>query len=203
LKKLNRVSDSLFFLVWSGGIIYAVWSSYASGRWFLAAWFTFIVGFIVHSFVGSAIRTRATRRFARTKSLIYTGDSLPQGLAVARTSFATRNYSISNCMQGVLCEIPLAIFDLSYRSGKSSCSQTIVAFRRQGSNAIPEPPIDSVGSYQFEEAGDWIIGYVPRRCAAISELEDWSIELHILARDLLAEAKGESEARPRLFRWMT
>ena len=82
-------------------------------------------------------------------------------------------------------------------------TQTIVAFRRTGANAIPASPIDAVGAYQFEEAGDWIIAWIPRRTVKVEELEDWCTELHTLARDLLAEAKGESEVRPRLFRWMT
>lgn len=106
-------------------------------------------------------------------------------------------------MHGELRSVPLAVFDLSHRRGKGTVSQTVVAFLRQGSQAaISEPPIDAVGSYQFEAAGDWIIAWIPRRVVKVEELEDWCIELHTLAHDLLVEARGESEARPRLFRWM-
>lgn len=59
-----------------------------------------------------------------------------------------------------------------------------------------------VSSYQFEAAGNWIIAWVPRRVVKVEELEDWCIELHPLVSDLLAEAAGDSQGRPRLFRWL-
>lgn len=203
MKKLSRVTDSLFFLVWSCLICYIAWNSTPTDRSNIAAFCVFFIALVGYSLVSSAIRNRKMRQFAATHGLACTGDSLPQSLIVARTSFALRDYSISNCLCGNLWEIPLAIFDLSHRSGKSTVSQTVVGFPRTGPHAVPEAPIDAVGSYQFEEAGEWVIAWIPRRKVKVEELEDWCVELHALASDLLAEAKGESETRPRLFRWMT
>jgi hypothetical protein len=179
------------------------WTTAFADRFTTVAIFAFFTSLIGYSLISSAIRSRHMRQFARERNLAGRGDLLPERLFLSDTSFAPRNCSISNCLEGSLRDIPLAIFDLSHRMGKSSVSQTIVAFPRSGSHAIPEPPIDAVGSYQFDAAGDWIIGWIPRRTVKVEELEDWCIELHKLASDLLAEAKGDSKARPRLFRWLT
>lgn len=203
MKKLNRVQDSLFFLVWCGIVLYIASSTSAHHDWFVAAWCIFLIGLALSALVSAQIRTRAIKRFAAASNLLFTGEDLPRGLLISRTSLALKDYSIENCMWGDLRHVSLAVFDLCYRSGKSSVSQTIVAFPRTGLQAIPEPPIDALGSYCFEAAGDWIIGWIPRRTVKVEELEDWCIELHTLARDNLAEAKGESDVSVRLFRWMT
>ena len=203
MKKLNGVSDNIFFTVWCGFFLFLVWMEVSQGNWLFAAWFTFIFSLGVSSMITSKMRTQAIRQFASRHPVTYLGDLLPDGLIMYFTSLNQRDYSISHCLRGELRGIPLAVFDLSYRRGKGSISQTIVAFPRQGPHAVSGAPIDAVGSYQFEAAGDWIIAWVPRRVVKVEELEDWCIELHTLARDLLAEARGESQTRPRLFRWMT
>ena len=201
MKKLNGVTGNIFFVVWCGFLLHMVWMGASQGNWFFAAWCTFIFSLGVSSMITSKMRTQAIRQFASRHPVTYLGDLLPDGLIMYFTSFNQRDYSISHCLRGELRGIPLAAFDLSRRTGKGSFSQTVVAFPRKGPHAIPEPPIDAVGSYQFEAAGDWIIAWIPRRIVKVEELEDWCIELHTLARDLLAEARGESQARPRLFRW--
>ena len=203
MEKLNRVTDRLFFLAWSCLICYIAWNSAPADRFSIAAFCVFFIALVGYGLVSSAIRNRKMRQFAAKHDLACTGDSLPQSLSVARTSFALRDYSISNCLCGNLCQTPLVIFDLSHRSGKSTVSQTVVGFPRSGPHAVPEAPIDAVGSYKFEEAGEWVIAWIPHRTVKVDELKDWCIELHTLARDLHAEARGESDARPRLFRWMT
>ena len=110
------------------------------------------------------------KRFAAELQLTYLGDTLPKGLLLSRTSFAQRSYGYSNCVLGHFGQLNLAVFDLSHRRGKGSRSQTVVAFPR--SARISEPPIDLVGSYEFENAGDWIIGYIPGRTVPTSELHD-------------------------------
>jgi len=203
LKKLTGVWDSIFFVVWCGFLIYMVWTEAAQGHWIFVAWRIFILSLGVSPSISGRIRARDLKRFATAHSMTNLEDLLPNGLILYFTSFAQRRYSTSNCLQGSLRGIPLALFDLSHSKGKGPVSQTIVAFPRRGLSAIPEPPIDAVGSYQFEAAGDWIIAWIPRRIVNVEEFEDWCIELHTLARDLLAEAKGDSSARPRLFRWLT
>jgi hypothetical protein len=172
-------------------------------NWLFAAWCTTILAVGISGSISESNRARGIKQFAVTHNLRYTRSELPNGLNVGRTFFNSKQCFIGNCLQGMLDGIPLAIFDLSYRVAKGSTSQTIVAFPRTGLHAIPEPPIDAVGSYQFEEAGDWIIAWIPRRIVKVEELEDWCIEMHALAHDLLAEERGEAEARPHLFRWMT
>ena len=203
MKKLNGVSDSIFFTVWCGFLIYMASNEAVQGHWFFAAWCLGILSLGVSSLISGSIRSGAIKRLATAHSLAYLGDLLPDGLILYFTSFSQRHCSTSNCLHGALRGIPLAVFNLSYRRGKGSISQTIVAFPRHGPHAVSGPPIDAVGSYQFEAAGDWIIAWIPRRVVKVEELEDWCIELHTLARDLLAEARGESQTRPRLFRWMT
>jgi hypothetical protein len=172
-------------------------------NWWFLAWCAFLGSMLLRSVVLSFRRKRAIERFALELHLAFAGDLLPSGLLLSRTSFASKNNSISNSVWGDLRGIPLAFFDLSSRSGKAGRSQTIVAFRREGAAGVSEAPIDAVGSYVFEGAGDWVIGYIPKRIVSVEELEDWCLELHRLARDLLAEARGDAEARPRLFRWLT
>jgi hypothetical protein len=203
LKKLNGVSDSIFFAVWCGFFIYTIWMEASQGNWLFAAWCSFIISLGVSSLISGRIRTRAIKRFASDHTLVYLGDLVPDGLILYFTSFNHWCCSTRNCLHGTLRGIPLAVFDLSHRRGRGSVSQTIVAFPRTGPHAIPEATIDAVGSCQFEAAGDWIIAWIPRRTVRVEELEDWCMELHTLARDLLAESRGEPDARPRLFRWMT
>jgi hypothetical protein len=203
LKKLNGVSDSIFFAAWCVMLFVISSVGVKQENWFFVAWCMFIFGLAISAMITARVRAREIRRFSVAHNLIYLGETLPDGLFISPTSFDYQRSSIGNCALGEVDGIPLAFFDLSYRLGKGSVSQTIVAFPRTGPQAIPEPPIDAVGSYQFEAAGDWIITWIPRRTVRVEELEDWCVELHTLARDLLAEARGESEARPRLFRWMT
>jgi hypothetical protein len=184
-------------------MLYMVSTGAARGDWFFATWCAVIFGFGISSLISTKIRTRAIQQFAAAHNLSYAGGVLPDGLMLSLTSFDPLRSSVSNCLHGELRSIPLALFDLSHKRGKGTVSQTVVSFPRKGSNAIPEAPIDAVGSYQFEAAGEWIIAWIPRRVVKIEELEDWCIELHTLASDLLAEARGESDVRPRLFRWMT
>jgi hypothetical protein len=202
LKKLNGVSDNLFFVLWCGFFVYMISIEAAQGHWLFATWSTLILSIGVTSLISGKIRARTIKKFATTHSFTYLGGLLPNGLILYFTSFSNRHCSTNNCLQGSLRGISLAVFDLAHRKGKGSVSQTIVAFPRQGSSAFPETPIDAVGCYEFEAAGDWIIAWIPRRVVKVEELEDWCIELHTLASDLLAEARGESEARPRLFRWL-
>ena len=203
MKKLNGVSDSIFFLVWCGFLIYMVWNEAAQGHWFFAAWCIFILSLGVLPSISGTIRARAIRQFATDHSLTYLDDLLPGGLIIDLTSFAQWRCTTSNCLQGSLRGVPLAVFDLSRRKGKGSISQTIVAFPRNGPHSISFAPIDAVGSYEFEAAGDWIIAWIPGRVVKVEELMGWCLELHALARDLLAEARGESDARPQLFRWFS
>ena len=203
MKKLNGVSDNLFFVVWCGFFVCIISIEAAQGHWFFAAWCTFIISLGVSSLISIWLRARTIKQFATTHSLVYLGDLLPDGLILHFISFRHWRCSVRNCTEGEVGGIHLAFFDLSRRRGKGSTSQTVVAFQRSGPHAIPETPIDASCAYQFEAAGDWIIAWIPRRIVKVEELEDWCIDLHTLARDLLAEAKGDSEARPRLFRWMT
>lgn len=202
MKKLTGVWDSIFFVVWCGFLIYMVWTEAAQGHWFFAEWCTFILSLGISSLISNRIRVRKIEQFATVHSLNYLGELLPDGLILYFTSFSQRRCSTSNCFHGTLRGVRLAVFDLSHSRGKGSVSQTVVAFPREGASAIPDTPIDAVGSYQFEAAGDWLIAWIPRRIVKVEELEDWCIELHTLAGDLLAEARGETDARPSLFRWM-
>ena len=203
MKKLNGVTDNLIFLVWSWTILSISWTISPNDHASTAVWGILFTGLVAHNLISTAIRYRKIRGFAAEKNFTRLGNSLPRNLLMARTSFGLEYYSIINCIVGEVRGVSLAIFDLSHRSGKRRNSQTIVAFPRKGPHAIPEPPIDFVGCYRFEAAGDWIIAWIPRRIVKVEELEDWCVELHTLARDLLAEAKGESGTRPRLFRWLT
>lgn len=170
--------------------------------WFLLPWLAFMAYLFGSSIVDSIRRCRGSRRFAIGHNLAFTGDQLPTDLQIERTSLGHHG-EISGCLWGDLRDIPLVIFTLSVRKAKATVSQTVVGFRKSGERGVPETPVDAVGSYQFEDAGKWVIGYVPRRKVDAEELEDWCVELHTLACDLLAEAKGDSSGRPRLFRWFT
>jgi hypothetical protein len=201
LENLNRFGNYLFFLLWSGMLLYMAHNAASNGNWFFVVWCAVIAGIPVYGMITLVMRSRAMRRFAAEYQLTYLGDSLPKGLLLARTSFAQKAYDYSHCVSGQLGQLSLAAFNVSYRRGKGSRSQTVVAFPRNAQ--ISEAPVDGVGSYEFEDAGDWIIGYIPGRSVPTDELHDWCIELHTLARDLLAEANGEAEPSPHLFRWMT
>jgi hypothetical protein len=165
-------------------------------------WFAFPAGIVLWGVINSIKRNLAMKKFAASHNLAYLGGKLLKSLTLNRTSFYLRSYSISNSISGTLKGIDLAIFDLRVGQGKGSYRQTVVAFPRSAGISCSETPIDAIGSFKFEFAGDWLLGYIKRRIVSTDELEDWCIELHSLIRDLISEASDPGTSGPRLFRWM-
>jgi len=171
--------------------------------WFIVAWAAWMSYILGGSIVNYFRRRRSIKTFGASHGLTYLDNQVVKTLALSETSFRNKEFRVSCSLAGSLNGLELAIFDLSNGGGKAKSSQTVVAFRREGELACKEPPIDGIGSYRFELAGDWVVGYIKGRTVSLDELEDWCTELHSLARDLIAESEGRSAAAPHLFRWMT
>jgi hypothetical protein len=201
LESLNRAGNYLFFVVWGGMLLHIAAVNARKSDWFNVLWCAVIAGFPVYGLIRSVARGRSMREFAAEHRLEFFGESLPNGLLIDRTSFALRNYSVANCVRGKIDSREFAAFDVRYSLGKGTRIQTVIGIPRN--QQISEAPVDRVGSYEFEGAGDWIIGYIPGRTVAVRELRDWCIEMEALACQLLAEDRGSAESGPRLFRWMT
>lgn len=157
--------------------------------WLLIVWCMFLCVLVVQSIISSFVRRRSMRGIAAVHGLSYSGNLLPGGLDLYRTSFAAKEFSVSSCVSGDLGSIPVSVFDLSHRKGKASLTQTVVAFRRDRKSGLAEAPIDALGSYEYEGEREWVIGYVRKRVVETEELEEWGVELHTLPRSAGADKR--------------
>jgi hypothetical protein len=161
--------------------------------------FSMIAILLVFDWTRIFLRARSIRRFALEHRCTYMGDTLPRSLGLGDTSLSTSSYGIGNTLSFIRDGIEIVIFDLTRRRGKSSVTQSVAAFRRAGVLQGPTLPVDRIGSYEFEEAGNWLIGYSNGHLAAVADLEDWGRETYDLAVGLIAEANGTGTPFPRLF----
>jgi hypothetical protein len=166
-------------------------------------WLALPASVLVWGIFSSIKRNRDMKKFAASHNLAYSGNTLLKSTTLKGNSFYLRSHSISNSMFGTFKGIDLAIFDLRIGQGKGGYQQTVVAFPRRAEIACSEPPIDAIGSFEFELAGDWLLGYIKRRIVSTDELEDWCIELYSLTRDLINEGSGVGASGTHLFRWMS
>ncbi len=165
----------------------------------LVAWFA--ASLLVLVVIAVSLRRRnAMRSFAARHGLAYTGTNLPDGLRLGRTPFARRHFAVTDCITGKAGGIPMSVFNLSYTTGKVRICQTVVAFPRQVPGSIAAIPSPPPSSCQLEEAGDWIIAYVPRRRVPAQELLAWCTDLHTHLSELMAETEaGNPGSQGRFF----
>lgn len=154
-------------------------------------------------FLWSSQRTRDFRRYAERNGYVFFGDSPKLPFSLQGTALAEKRGAISNCVSGNISDIEIAVFDFSFRRGKSTVNQTIVGFRKQTGQTADWTVSGLIGVYHIERSENWLLCYIPRRVVEVDELEDWCETLLNLIERTGRDSATEERATLNLHRLYT
>jgi hypothetical protein len=134
----------------------------------------------IYTAIKTIHRRQSMNTFAAEHQFEHLGSELVDGLYLRKTSFAWSDLKVTNSLKGFYQGKDMAVFDASFPlqnangRGARRVTQTVLAFRREGSLASNDLPSTGQDNLHIEIAGDWLICFTDG--------------VHIPAQDLEAQA---------------